>query len=430
MPTSIQQIQSKGIFHALPVFPPELEGLTAIITGANGISGHYMLKVLGESPERWKRIICLSRRPTMFPGGLPSNAEHIPLDFLKDPQEIAGVLKEKNVEADHIFFFSYIQPTPKQGAGLWSNAEDLVKVNAELLDNFLKALRLASITPKRFMLQTGAKNYGGHLGPTAVPQEESDPRVELEPNFYYAQEDILFQYAEETGCGWNIHMPGPIGGAVPDAAMNYTFTLAVYASVCKKLGQPFEFPGAIDSWQMPISMSAAQMNAYQEEWGVLSGQPNQKYNTCDNSAFMWEKAWPRIAGWFGIESKGPQDGDTYTETETRFNPRGYGPKGITRRKFKIADWAKKPEVQQAWSELVQEHALITQDLGDIDRVFAFLDGTICRPAPLLFSMDKAGKHGWHGFVDTSEAILEIFRDLAKLKMIPPVPLVHVSFNGD
>jgi hypothetical protein len=29
-----------------------------------------------------------------------------------------------------------------------------------LLDNFLEALTLASIVPKRFMLQTGAKNYG------------------------------------------------------------------------------------------------------------------------------------------------------------------------------------------------------------------------------------------------------------------------------
>ena len=29
-----------------------------------------------------------------------------------------------------------------------------------LLDNFLEALTLASITPRSFMLQTGAKNYG------------------------------------------------------------------------------------------------------------------------------------------------------------------------------------------------------------------------------------------------------------------------------
>lgn len=178
-------------------------------------------------------------------------------------------------------------------------------------------------------------------------------------------------------------MPGPIVGAVPDAAMNCAFPLAVYATVCKKLGQPLEFPGDLNSWCMPQSMSAAQMNAYQEEWAVLLGPKDQKYNTCDDSSFTWEKAWPRIAGWYGIEPKRPQEGDKYDEFETRFVPRGYGPKGITRRKFSTAAWAKKPEVQKAWSELVKEHGL-TQELRDIDRVFGFLDGTLCRPAPLLY----------------------------------------------
>ena len=43
-------------------------------------------------------------------------------------------------------------------------------------------------------------------------------------------------------------------------------------------------------------------------------------------------------------------------------------------------------------------------------------------------MDKSRKFGWHGFVDSSESFLEVFDDLAKLKMIPPVPKVKVSFN--
>ena len=44
------------------------------------------------------------------------------------------------------------------------------------------------------------------------------------------------------------------------------------------------------------------------------------------------------------------------------------------------------------------------------------------------SMDKSRKLGWHGFVDSSESLLEVFDELAKLKMIPPVPKVTVSFN--
>lgn len=106
-------VRDKGIYHGLPVFPSELKDLTAIVTGANGISGYYMLKALAEAPQRWKRIICLSRRPPALK--LPSNAEFISLDFLKSPEEIATVLKEKEVQANYVFFFSYIQVDPKAG---------------------------------------------------------------------------------------------------------------------------------------------------------------------------------------------------------------------------------------------------------------------------------------------------------------------------
>lgn len=175
-----------------------------------------MYRVLSQDTKRWKKIYCLSRRPPLIPGGLPDHVEHIPLDFLKDPEEIAKKLKERKVTADHVFFFSYIQAEPKPGGGLWSDAEEMSRVNALLLSNFLEAMKAASIQPKRFMLQTGAKNYGVHLGPTKLPQEESDPRIEIEPNFYYPQEDLVWKYCKDTGCGWNIGMPGPILGAVPD----------------------------------------------------------------------------------------------------------------------------------------------------------------------------------------------------------------------
>jgi len=293
---TISQVQTVGIYHGLPVYPPEITGLTAIITGANGISGYYMYKALSKDAKRWKKIYCLSRRPPLIEGGLPDHVEHIPLDFLKDPEEIASVLKQHGVTADHVFYYSYIQVEPKPGQGLWSDTDEMCRVNSLLLSNFLESLKLASITPTRFMLQTGAKNYGSHLGPTKLPQEESDPRIEFEPNFYYPQEDLLWKYCKETGCGWNVCMPGPIMGAVKDAAMNAAFPLAVYAAVCKKLGQPLEYPGDRLSWQANQSTSTSMMNAYHEEWAVLLGPPDQKYNTFDGGAFTWEKSWPRIAG--------------------------------------------------------------------------------------------------------------------------------------
>ncbi|KAK5211282.1 hypothetical protein LTR41_002742 [Exophiala xenobiotica] len=405
---STQQVQSRGIYHGLPVYPDDVKGLTAIITGANGISGYYMLKVLSQDPERWSKIYCLSRRPPLLPDGLPANAEHIALDFLQDPEDIASVLRAKKLSSDnendkiHVFFFSYIQAEPKPGGGIWSDAQEMCRINSLLLDNFLKALTRASIRPERFMLQTGAKNYGGHLGPTKLPQEETDPRVELEPNFYYPQEDLLFKYARNQDVGWNVCMPGPILGAV------------------------------------------------MEEWAVLTPSArDQKFNTCDNSAFTWEACWPRIAGWYGIGYTGPDtDPDTkWIEKQTRFNPRGYGDKGVSRRKFTFVEWAKRPEVVRAWRKIAEQNENgngdgdrgLTQkgELKDVERVFGFLDGTVCRPAPLIFrltsrldaqSTDKARKLGWHGFVDSCESLLEVFNDLAKIKMIPPVPMVDVKFN--
>jgi hypothetical protein len=94
----------------------------------------------------------------------------------------------------------------------------------------------------------------------------------------------------------------------------------------------------------------------------------------------------------------------------------------------MAEWAKRDDVQKAWSELAKENSLTQKELVDTDRVFGFLDGTLCRHSPLNFSMDKCRKLGFHGFVDSSESFLEVFDDLAKLKMIPPVPKVKVSFN--
>ena len=106
---STQTVFSRGIYHCLPTFspPPTNNGYTAITTGADGISGYYMLRVLSQSPARWSKIYCLSRRPPLIPGSLPNNAEHIALDFLKQPEEIANTLKEKgSKQVDYVFFFS------------------------------------------------------------------------------------------------------------------------------------------------------------------------------------------------------------------------------------------------------------------------------------------------------------------------------------
>ncbi|KAK0948882.1 hypothetical protein LTS01_025938, partial [Friedmanniomyces endolithicus] len=122
------------------------------------------MRVLLESPQRWKKVWAASRRPppeemmALLSEEQRARVEHVACDFLAKPDEIAAQFKDKGVKAEYIFFYSYAQPKPKPGAGAWSNAQELVDTNSALLSNFLGALESAKITPKRFLLQTGAKN--------------------------------------------------------------------------------------------------------------------------------------------------------------------------------------------------------------------------------------------------------------------------------
>lgn len=296
-----------------------------------------------------------------------------------------------------------------------------------LLKNFCNALPLANIHPKRIMLQTGAKNYGVHLGPSNVPQEESAPRVTLEPNFYYPQEDFLWEFCKEYNISWNVCMPAGILGAVPDAAMNLVFPLGVYASIKRHLGEELEFPCDLRAWETNRCMSSSKMNAYMEEWAVLTDEAhNEKFNTVDGEFFTWGNFWPKFAGWYGVEYERPSmDSSVYTEITTRFDPppRGFGPPGKYRYRFKLVEWAKQDRVQAAWAQLVSKYGLTGGNLKDmdIDRIFGFADGTLLG-APLDLTMSKARKLGWHGFVDSNEVIREVLGEFAGLKMLPPLEM--------
>lgn len=382
-----------------------------------------MLRVLCESPKRWKKIYALSRRPPN--GEWPSYVEHVSMDFLKSPETLAAQMKEKGIKSDYVFFFSYIQPAAKEGGDLWSAAEELVKINTTLLQNFLDALVLSDTVPKSFLLQLGAKYYGTHLGPTAVPQEESDPRVHLEPNFYYPQEDLLKEFCQKHNCNWVTTRPSWVPGAVPDAAMNVVLPLAIYATVQKYLGQPLEFPADLTAWETAQTMSSAQMNCYLAEWAVLTpGAQNESFNATDDCAFTWGKFWPKLAAKYQMPWKGPDlDDSAFRESESKFNPppRGFGPPGKQRVKFTLTEWAKRPEVQKAWKEIAAKHDLRQKELWDTDRVFGFTDIAMTWSIALYFSTTKAKKLGFFGFVDSNESIFKVIDEFADLKMVPKSP---------
>ena len=96
MSQPIQQVYSRGIYHGLPVIDPSKRDLTAVVVGASGMSGQCMIDVLCQNPERWSKVYAMSRRPPHSSG---ENVQHVPLDLLKEPEEMAGVMREHGMQA-------------------------------------------------------------------------------------------------------------------------------------------------------------------------------------------------------------------------------------------------------------------------------------------------------------------------------------------
>jgi hypothetical protein len=341
--------------------------------------------------------------------------------------------------SDYVFFGSYLQPPPKEGQGLWSDVEETERVNVALLSNFLSSLKIAEKLPKRFLLQTGGKHYGVHIGPTLTPQEEEDPRYLKERNFYFPQEDLLWKWCADNGVEWNVTRPGFIMGAVKETAMSIAHGLALYASIQAELGQPLAFPGDIGAWEAEKHISSALLIAYHAEWTVLTPKAaNQALNITDGGLHTYGKFWPILADIYGIPYGIPEPDESKYQTITMPiapPPRGFGPAGQIRASGSIEAWAQKPEVQEAWKRLKQKHGL-TNKPDPFDKpkdIFGLLDGELLGPWGRSMSMEKSRKLGWNGVISSTDGLIKTFKEMADLKMVPPMVKkledVNVSYVG-
>lgn len=266
--------------------------------------------------------------------------------------------------------------------GLITKPFSFLTITAILLSNFLSALTLAQKVPKRFLLQTGGKHYGLHLGPGINPMEESNPRVTSAPNFYYPQEDLLWKWSRENNTEWNVTRPGFIIGAVRDASMNIAHGFSLYAAIQKELGRSLEFPGDITAWDVEKHISSALLIGYHAEWTVLtSSTRNQALNIADGGTFTYGQFWPILAALYGIPYGIPElDDAKYKTVEMPLAPppRGFGPPGKFRVAWTFEDWANKPEVRQAWETLKTRHNLAPQPdpFDKVPEIFGLLDKEI------------------------------------------------------
>lgn len=315
-------------------------------------------------------------------------------------------------------------------------------VAAALLRNFVGGLDQAKITPQRFVLQTGAKNYGPHIGPYRTPATESDPRVLLEPNFYYPQEDIVWEYCRKHDIGWNVICPAWIIGAVTGAAMNFLHPLAIYAvsrsrafchltwcmtdrvqAIQAHRGRKLEFPGDYDSWMGASEHSSARLTAYLTEWAALEDKcKNQKFNASDTCPLPHNRLWPELARWYGAPGTDIPELDeaklTTLDPGDVPTPLGYGPRRKLRFAWSLTAWAQEADNRQAWKEIMQKHGLSHDPFEDVEGSFTFGDVVAWGPGVPL-STNKARYFGFTGHVDTLESMHLACREFHQLGMLPP-----------
>jgi hypothetical protein len=101
-------------------------------------------------------------------------------------------------------------------------------------------------------------------------------------------------------------------------------------------------------------------------------------------------------------------------------PLGYGPPLAVKQRFRLVDWAIEPSNKAAWVELMNKsNGRMKRNIfeGSLDE-FLMADFTYLPFGTL--SMNKARRFGFCGFVDTLECIFEMYQEMAKLGLLPPM----------
>jgi hypothetical protein len=155
-------------------------------------------------------------------------------------------------------------------------------------------------------LVTGLKHYLGPFEAYAVtkpdtPFREDQPRLPYE-NFYYVQEDILFETADRVGFTWSVHRPHTVIGHAIGNLMNMGVTLAVYGTICRETGRPFVFPGSPEQYEAATDVTDSRILARHLEWAATNpAAHNQALNIVNGDVFRWRRMWGVLADGLGVE---------------------------------------------------------------------------------------------------------------------------------
>jgi len=353
----------------------------ALIVGASGVVGSALSEQLLSTG--WA-VSGLSRgRAPLVPGCVP-----IVVD-LTSAEAVTAALD--GLDVSHVFFTTWARQA--------TEAEN-IRVNGAMVRNVLDALGRKSPI-KHAALVTGLKHYLGPFeayatGATPLtPFREEQGRQPVE-NFYYEQEDRLFEAAERYGFTWSVHRPHTVIGYAIGNAMNMGLTLAVYATLCRESGQPFVFPGSATQWNCLTDMTDARLLARHLEWAATSpAAANEDFNVVNGDIFRWKWMWTCLADYFGLAAA-PFSGVTQP-LEGRMG-----------------------EAASLWTAIAARHHLAEPRIEKLASWW-HTDADLGRPMEVVTDMTKSRKAGFLDYQSTPDAFFDLFDRLQAQKIIPPAP---------
>lgn len=350
----------------------------ALVVGVTGIQGNTLASQLIENG--WK-VTGLARRKNIdIPGVSPVSVD------LTDISAACDALKD--IQPTHIFFTAWSrQPT---------ETENCI-VNGAMLRNLLQAVEPAPQL-EHVSLVTGLKHYLGPFEAYAQTKPDTPFREEQErlpyENFYYTQEDILFESAERIGFNWNVHRPHTVIGWAIGNAMNMGVTLAVYASICRETGRPFVFPGSPEQYNAATDVTDSRILARQLEWAATSPHvANQALNIVNGDIFRWRRMWTMIAEDLGVEA-------------------AVYPGKATPLEEQMAD------AGPVWNRIVAKHNLKSNPVEQLASWW-HSDADLGRQIEAFTDVSKSRNLGFLDYQETEHSFRDLFDRLRAERIIPP-----------
>lgn len=372
---------------------------TALITGANGISGTAILEYLVENtgPQDWD-IIVTSRSPFKTTVNDP-RVKFIALDYTNDVDTLVEQMKDVCGSVTHAYFCSYVHK---------DDFDELNAANAALFENFLDSLEKVASGLQNVTLQTGGKYYNVHLMPVPSPAREDEPRRQGPiDNFYFPQEDKLAASQKGKSWSWNVIRPEAIIGSTSKPnGMNEALTIAMYFQICREQGTEAPMPTNQRYWEGTDDVSYGPLIA--DLTFYVSTHPhcaNEAFNIVNGDYFAWKYMWPRLAEYFGAKASSDQKFSKASPQE-----------GQLQLDHSFLEWSEGK--RQVWEKLCEkkgvESAKATFDFG----TWAFQDWVFQRSWSATLSISKARKYGWTGYKDSYECFIETFDKFKKFGLLP------------